>query len=339
MRRKSLLPGALLALLTLLGLFLPSRITWAAREHTLTLLHPMLRLFSPDTVHAQDDSHPSPAVQARLTELQVRFQTDERILNNLRGLPAAAPAAAAGATPPTLDAALGPLGRFLARPIWNGRALYTVDVGTARGVQIGDGVIVQGGGGGEVVATSASTATFAPLTYPNLAVQAMVARSRATGLLTGTGRGLELRYLQLPPAGAGAGAKPTDPASKKSTPLGAGGASAAAAPAPAAADPTGESDPQPVPGDLIVATGRDGLFPEGTPLGHIETVGADPHKTGGLLRITVRPWADPNEADAVRIVPHQPEPIPLPDDPRELRKQYAALEAAIADGRLLAPNH
>lgn len=355
MRRKSMLPGAILTLLTLVCLLIPGKVTLAARERMVGWFSPILRLVTGSPVQAAHaGGAPGSAgsipleVQARVAVLETRLKTDQRILNELRGRPADADPAetdnnAADAHAGVFgDRSLGPLGRFLARPIWNGRALYTVDVGSDLGVQIGDGVVAQGGGAGVVVAISPSTATFSPLSFPGVAVQAMVARSRAMGLLTGTGRGLELRYLQLP-----AVAPPTSleakPGVKQLLPTGATGAPAmSGAGAPVAtgganaqawasyhpedggSDTAGDLQP----GDLIVATGRDGLFPEGTPLGWVEAIAMESKAAGGLRRITVKPWGDPNAADAVRVCPRRPEPIPLPEDPRELRKRWEALQAA-----------
>lgn len=303
MRRKSMLPGAILTLLTLICLLIPARVTWAVRERALGVLSPVLKLFGSDAHAATSDGELPKAVQAKIAQLQVQHENDQRVLASLRG-PTVAGASPESAAQPPVAVSGGPMGRFLARPIWNGRALYTVDVGSDHGVEIGDGVVAQGGGAGLVLALSATTATFGPLTHPDLSVQAMVARTRAVGLLTGTGRGLELRYLQ---AAAMAPGEPLDPQAS-----------------------TAKDNREPAPGDLIVATGRDGLFPEGTPLGWVESIAVEGKNNGGLLRVTVKPWCDPNAADAVLIVPRRPEPIPLPEDPRLLRKQWETLQAAQA---------
>lgn len=149
----------------------------------------------------------------------------------------------------------------------------TLDKGTAAGLRADMAVIAPAGVVGRIVVPSARAAKVQLLIDRNAAAGAMIERTRAQGVVLGTGDGyLELDYL------------------------------------------SGMVDI--VPGDTVVTSGIDGIFPKGFVIGWVDEV----ERSGGTTykRVTVRPAVDFSSLEEVLVVetPAAPEIA----DPAEARR-------------------
>ncbi len=110
--------------------------------------------------------------------------------------------AEATADVPVPDGWLGAPGRVIAADIAGDRAVVTVDVGSAAGVEVGDAVLVRNGVIGEVSGVSGGSAQVLLVTDPASTLGVRVLPSKEMGVLTGQGMDAPLRVDLLSPAAA-----------------------------------------------------------------------------------------------------------------------------------------
>ncbi|HXE81599.1 MAG TPA: rod shape-determining protein MreC [Vicinamibacterales bacterium] len=148
----------------------------------------------------------------------------------------------------------------------------TIDKGTAAGLRSDMAVIAPAGVVGRIVVPSARASKVQLLIDRNAAAGALIERTRAQGVVLGTGEGyLELDYL------------------------------------------SGTVDI--VPGDTVVTSGIDGIFPKGFVIGWVDQV----ERAGTTYkRVTVRPAVDYSSLEEVLVV--LTPPVALPNGPAEARR-------------------
>ena len=145
---------------------------------------------------------------------------------------------------------------------------FTIDRGSNAGVATDMAVIAPTGVVGRVVTTTAHAAKVQLLIDRNAAAGALVARSRAQGVVLGASEELlRMDYV------------------------------------------VGTADVKP--GDTVVTSGIDRIYPKGFVIGTVEKVDAD---TGIHKTISVRPAVDFNRLEEVLVVKSPPSPLPAGED-------------------------
>jgi rod shape-determining protein MreC len=140
----------------------------------------------------------------------------------------------------------------------------TIDKGSTDGVRPDMSIIAPAGVVGRVVTPSARASKVQLLIDRNAAAGALIERSRAHGVVVGTG---DLTLLKMEFVSEAADVKP---------------------------------------GDVVVTSGIDGIYPKGFVIGRIEAVGRG---AGAFTQITVRPTVDFTSLEEVLVVMAPPPPV------------------------------
>ena len=154
----------------------------------------------------------------------------------------------------------------------------TIDKGSQDGLQADMAVISPAGVVGRILMTTARAAKVQLLIYRDAAAGVMIERSRVIGIVTGVGSSEDLGFK--------AGLIDLDYV-------------------PGSADVK--------PGDRVVTSGIDGIYPKGLPVGEIQSTERD----GGEWKIRVKPAVEFATLEAVLVVLKVPDAAPEPADDGE----------------------